>query len=390
MSTRKHSWIILSLLLVGVLLLASCDGAAQPEPAAPTAAPAEEEPQEEPQEEPEEEPEEEPVASDVSGRLVMLDWAGYEIPEFWGDFAEKYPNVQVDYSFLTESAEVYSKLETGFEADLVHPCSNLWQLLVDAGLMQPIDTSKLSHWAGVPASLAEEGQFNGQQYFVPWDWGFESILVRTDLVEEVPTSWADVWDPQYAGRLAINDSGEAAHVFTALALGYDDPWATTPEQDEEIRQKLLELAPNILTYWSGQTELDQVLASGDAWLGVGAWNASYVALLEEGHEVEYIVPEEGRTGFLCGFGIPASSESVDLAHEMIDAYLAVDSMAYLANEYGYGIANTDALSAVDPEVAELLSLNDETVLDSTVFYKSLTEEQRENWTNTWSEVKTSQ
>ncbi|MCB9419618.1 MAG: extracellular solute-binding protein [Ardenticatenaceae bacterium] len=382
MFTKKALWITLSLFLIGSLLLVACNSTGQPaaeEPAAPAEeAPAAEAPTESPAEE-----------SPVTGNLVMLDWAGYELPEFWGDFAAKYPDVQVDFSFLTESAEVYSKLESGFEADLVHPCSNLWQLLVDSELVQPIDTSKLSNWSGVPESLAQDGQFNGEQYWVPWDWGFESILVRTDLVDKVPESWADIWDPQYAGHIAINDSGEAAHVFTALSLGYD-PWQTTPEQDEEIRQKLLELAPNVLAYWSGQTELDQMLASGDAWLGVGAWNASYVSLLDEGYEMEYIVPKEGRTGFLCGFGIPSTSKNVDLAHEMIDAYLAVDSMAYLANEYGYGIANIDALTAVDPNVAELLSLNDAAVIDSTTFYEGLTPEQRELWTNVWSEVKTSQ
>lgn len=378
MFSKKAKWVALVLFLIGSLLLAACNGSSQPAEEEP-AAPAEEEPAAEaPAEE-----------APVTGNLVMLDWAGYELPEFWGAFAGKYPDVQVDFSFLTESAEVYSKLESGFEADLVHPCSNLWELLVESELMQPIDTSKLSNWSGVPDSLAEDGQFNGQQYWVPWDWGFESVLVRTDLVEKVPESWADIWDPQYAGRIAINDSGEAAHVITALSLGYN-PWETTPEQEEEIRQKLLELAPNVLAYWSGQTELDQLLAAGDAWLGVGAWNASYVSLLGEGYEVEYIVPAEGRTGFLCGFGIPASSQNVDLAHEMIDAYLAVDSMAYLANEYGYGIANIDALSAVDPEVAKLLSLNDNAVIDSTTFYEGLTPEQRELWTNVWSEVKTSQ
>jgi spermidine/putrescine-binding protein len=386
----RSSLLLLTSLLAVALLLVACqeaEPAVEEETTADTEAeaPAATEPAAE-----EEAPAaEEETASETEGRLVMLDWAGYEIPEFWGDFAAAYPNVQVDYSFLTESAEVYSKLQSGFEADLVHPCSNLWGLLVDEGLVQPIDTSKLSNWDGVFPSLGAEGEFNGEQYFVPWDWGFESVLVRTDLVEEVPTSWADIWDSQYAGHVAVVDSGEAAHVFTALSLGYD-PWETTPEQEEEIKQKLMELAPNVIAYWGGQTELDQLLAAGDAWLGVAAWNASYVSLLDEGYDVAYIVPEEGRTGFLCGFGIPSTSENVDLAHEMIDAYLAVDSMAYLANEYGYGVSNADAMPAIDPDMAELLGLNDISTLDETVFYEYMTPEQRELWTNTWSEVKTSQ
>ncbi|MFW5941277.1 MAG: ABC transporter substrate-binding protein [Chloroflexota bacterium] len=385
MRRKMQSLFRVILLFMFATLMVACGGQE-------TEAPVEEPPAEEaPEEAPSEDTatDDEAQDGDAAGRLVMLDWAGYEIPEFWGDFAEEYPNVEVDYSFLTESAEVYSQLQTGFEADLVHPCSNLWGLLVDEGLMQPIDTSRLSNWDGVYDSLAAEGQFNGEQYFVPWDWGFESVLVRTDLVDEVPQSWADVWDERYAGHIAFVDSGEAAHVIAALSLGMD-PWETTPEQEEEIRQHLLDLAPNILAYWAGQSELDQLLASGDAWLGVGAWNASYVSLLDEGYEVEYITPEEGRTGFLCGFGIPATSDNVDLAHEMIDAYLATDSMAYLANEYGYGVANQNAVSEIDPDMAELLGLEDISTLDETVFYEYLTEEQRQRWTDTWSEVKTSQ
>jgi spermidine/putrescine-binding protein len=152
----------------------------------------------------------------------------------------------------------------------------------------------------------------------------------------------------------------------------------------------MDLAPSVLAYWTGQTDLDQMVAAGDAWLGVGAWNASYVSLLNEGLDVVYIDPKEGRTGYLCGFGIPTTSKNVDLALEMIDAYLAPESMAYLANEYGYGIANGDAIKLVKPEMVKLLGLEDQAIISKTVFYKSITSEQRELWTNTWSEVKTSQ
>jgi len=260
---------------------------------------------------------------------------------------------------------------------------------VKNNMVQPIDTSKLKNWSGIDPSLAKQGEFNGKQYWVPWDWGFESVLVRKDLVKKVPESWADIWDPQYKGHIAINDSGEAAHIWTSLALGLD-PWNQTPEQYEQVKQKLLELAPNILAYWSGQTELDQMLASGDAWLGVGAWNASYVGLLKENYDVVYIDPKEGRTGYLCGFGIPTESKNVDLALEMIDAYIAPEPMAYLANEYGYGVSNQNALPLVKPDMLKLLSLDDPAMLARTIFYKYITDEQRQLWTNTWSEVKTSQ
>jgi len=294
---------------------------------------------------------------EVTGKLLMLDWAGYELPEFWGEFAQKYPDVKVEFSFLTESAEAYAKIQSGFEADLVHPCNNYWKIMVDDGLVQPIDTSKLSHWKDVNPALAAQGAFDGKQYWVPWDWGFESLLVRQDLVEKVPESWADLWDPQYAGHIALVDGGEANHVITALALGFE-PWSTTPEQDEQIKQKLLELMPNVLSIWSSQTELDQMVASGDVWVGSGAWNQSYVGLLKDGYDVVYIDPKEGRTGYLCGFAIPITSKNYDLALAMIDAYLAPDAQAYLANEYGMGIVNTAAISLVDPEMVKLLSLED--------------------------------
>ncbi len=380
MSLKRSAWVCIAWLAVFSLVLAACAPSAQPTAEPPTALP----------EQPTAPPEQPTAPPQSAGaqRLVMLDWAGYEIPEFWGEFKKNHPQVQVDFSFLTESAEVFSKLQSGFEADLVHPCSNFWKILVDNNMVQPIDTSKLKNWPNVSPSLAKQGEFNGQQYWVPWDWGYESVLVRKDLVEKVPESWADIWDPQYKGHIAINDSGEAAHVWASLALGLD-PWDQTPEQYEQVRQKLLELAPGVLAYWTGQTDLDQMLASGDAWLGVGAWNASYVSLLNENYDVVYIDPKEGRTGYLCGFGIPSTSKNVDLALEMIDAYLAPDAQAYLANEYGYGIANQAALSLVKPDIVKLLSLDDQDMLARTIFYKYITDEQRQLWANTWSEVKTS-
>ena len=36
-----------------------------------------------------------------------------------------------------------------------------------------------------PVEYQELGQIDGKQYFIPWDWGFTSILYNTEQVDEV-------------------------------------------------------------------------------------------------------------------------------------------------------------------------------------------------------------
>lgn len=326
----------------------------------------------------------EPTAA-PTGPLVVLDWSGYELPEFWQPFADKYPDVTVDFSFFAEDAEAFAKLQTGFQSDLVHPCSSWWKLYVDNGLVQPIDTSKLSNWPGIRAEFAQEGQFDGKQYFVPWEWGYESILVRTDKVNEIPDSWADLWDPQYAGHVALWSSGESNHAMTALALGFD-PWNTTPEQDEQIKQKLIEIKPNLITYWVDFTEVPLLISSGDAWVVANAWQDAYTTLIDEGVPVEYIEPKEGRLGWVCGYGISSKAKNVELAYEYINAIIAPQSMANMSNEYAYGAANAEALPLTDENYVKLMQLDQPDIIQRTVFFQSLTQEQRETFTSLWDEV----
>lgn len=347
----KMSWWTLALALSAVIFLVSCGG-----------------------------------ARSQGGALNVFEWSGYELPEFWAEFAAKHPDVKVDFSFFGEDAEAFAKLQTGFVTDLVHPCSGWWQLYVDNNLVQPLDVSRLAHFASMPEAFTSLGNFNGQQYFIPWEWGYESILVRTDKVQTIPTSWADLWNPEYAGHVAIYDSGEAQHIVASLVLGYE-AFNTTPEQDEAIVQKLIELKPNLLTYWTDYTEVVQLVASGDVWVAGSAWPDSLLLLQDEGVPVAYITPVEGRIGYVCGFGIPSSAKNVDLAYDYINAVTSTDAMVFLINEFGYGAANLDAVPLADQEIVELLQIGDISMLRGTTFYESVTAERREQLVNDWARVK---
>ncbi|MBN1583229.1 MAG: extracellular solute-binding protein [Anaerolineae bacterium] len=328
------------------------------------------------------------TAKKSAGPLIALEWAGYEQPVFWQQFADKHPDVEVEYTFFADDPEAFAKLQSGFKADLVHPNVSWLKLYVDNDLLQPIDTSKLSNWPGIIPSLAQAGQIDGVQYLAPWEWGYDSIIVRTDKVQEMPDSWADLWDPQYAGHVSIFDSAEAAVLMTSLVLGYD-AYNMTPAQMDEIKQKLIELKPNLLGYWTDYTEINQQVASGEVWLAV-TWPDAYVAIKAEGVQVEYITPKEGRLGWLYGFCIPKNAPNPDLAHDYIDAMLDVNAMAEMANQYGYGASNNKVAEMTDPELVKVMLLDQPDILSRTVFFQSLTEEQRQEWTTLWDEVKAAQ
>ncbi|MCA9961565.1 MAG: hypothetical protein KC443_21145, partial [Anaerolineales bacterium] len=96
--------------------------------------------------------------------LNVFEWSGYELPEFWAQFAEKHPDVTVDFSFFGEDAEAFAKMQTGYKTDLLHPCSGWWQLYVDNGLVQPLDEARLENIKDMPAALLDYGRINGQLY----------------------------------------------------------------------------------------------------------------------------------------------------------------------------------------------------------------------------------
>jgi spermidine/putrescine transport system substrate-binding protein len=274
--------------LIGAVLASACSAAATTQPAQPTGA-------QQPAATGEQSTPVPPAASEAplsteKGNLVVLEWSGYELPEFWEPFAQQYPNVKVDFSFFAEDAEALAKVQSGFEADVIHPCSSWVNQYAENGLIQPIDPSRLKNWSGIIPQLADQGKVDGVQYLVPWDWGYETVLARTDKVKTIPTSWNDLWNPEYAGHVSLYDSGESAWLDASLALGLD-PYNTTPEQNQAIKQKLLDLKPNLLNYWTDFTELTQLVASGDVWVAGNVWPDAYLNLLKEGLPIVYTEPK---------------------------------------------------------------------------------------------------
>ena len=88
----------------------------------------------------------------ANDKLVIFDWAGYEDPGFFDDYMKKYKKAP-DYSFFADEEEAFQKIRTGFRAALAHPCSQSAVKWREAGIIEPIDTSRLKNWSKVMANF---------------------------------------------------------------------------------------------------------------------------------------------------------------------------------------------------------------------------------------------
>jgi len=322
----------------------------------------------------------------VAGSLTVLDWAGYDAQDFWVDFATAYPDVTVNFEIGSSDADIYSKMAAGDQADIFHPYTGWLQFYVDQGLVEEIDTSKLTNWDKVPDYFKKIGQINGKQYFVPWDWGFTSILYRTDKIPEGIDSWSALMDPKYTGHVSMWDDGPGAVTISSYIHGYDET-NITPDQLASIKQEWIDQRKVNLFYWAGEPELTAAMASGDVWAAY-AWQGAYATLLSQGVPVAYANPKEGRNSWVGLYGIRKGTPNLDLALKFLDAKLGVATGNNVVNEFYYGDSNIDVMKAItDPTLMEAFSINDPNILNTTNFTPNLTAEQRDAWTAMWAEVK---
>ena len=326
------------------------------------------------------------AACAAPNKLLVLEWSGYEEEDFWTDFKSANPEAAVTFEIGSSDADVLGKMEAGSQADVFHFYTGWQQFYVDAGLVKEIDTSKLTNWDKVPESFKELGQIDGKQYYIPWDWGFSSILYNTDEVASVE-SWDVLLDETYAGHISMWDDGPSAVAVSSYIHGWDET-AITDEQLAQIEQEWKEQKDLNFKYWVDEyADLCPDVESGDIWIAY-AWQGCYADRLYAGQAVAYANPVEGRNSWVGLYGISAKTANYDLALEFLDLKLATLTCSNLPNLFYYGCPNQEVMDAIeDPVLIEAFGLDDPSILANTNFTPPVTDAQREAWTEMWANVK---
>src|SRR2546425_820988 len=171
------------------------------------------------------------TAPSGTGSLTVLDWAGYDAPDFWTDFQKAYPKVTVGFEIGASDADIYGKMSSGDQADIFHPYTGWLQFYVDQGLVEPIDTSKLKNWSMVPDSFKKIGQIGGEPELVQgmqtgdvwaayaWQGAYATLLTKgVPVAYATPKEGRNSWVGVYGIRKGTPNL-DLAYKFLDAKLG---------------------------------------------------------------------------------------------------------------------------------------------------------------------------
>jgi len=291
-------------------------------------------------------PEPNPRVEFENKEIKIFTWTEYVPADIFDCFGLVY-GVDVNVDYFSSNEELYSKISSD-SFDVVHPSDYMIGVLIREKLLQKLDQGKLPNIKNMDASLA--GIYgDALNYLVPYQMGTQAIVYNSKTVTNPPTSWADLWRPEYKDRIVAVDDNRVIIGMALLTLGYDVN-STDEAQLAEAKQKLIELKPNIRLFESDSPKTS--LLAGDVDLGI-VWNGEAFLAQQENPALEYVFPKEGSIIFYDGMGIPVSAPHPDVSYAWFNYLMQGDVSWLTLVDYPYTNPNQAALAFAKSDHADV-------------------------------------
>ena len=227
---------------------------------------------------------------------------------------------------------------------------------IEAGLFQPIDTSRLENWDKMLPGLRDNSSLrgsDGQVYGVPIAWGDGPYIYHPGRVPNPPTSITELMEPEWEGRFTIFDSPTLVFSMLAVANGFDDGAGDrthiTADQLDVVKDQALQIVRNASAFANGYRDATDVMVAGDSDLNVNGWEAMLTWAEEQGETLAFSFFEEGGGGgWWDGLAIPVTADDVDCAYEYIDLMISDEINAQVGENLVSGVVNSNSVAIAGP------------------------------------------
>ena len=315
------------------------------------------------------------VINQSSGTLAMFTWGAYNDPDIVGALAEADLGVTMKIDYYGSNEDLVTKLSaaagsSGF--DVVVPTGPYIPQMLEKGLLQKFDKSKLPNIVNVDPLYLGQAWDPTNDYSVCKDWGSTGWIYNRSVIDRDIKTWADFIDVcmnEGSGRCSLLDTSANVTGMYFWANGID--WTTEDPADLDACEAFLvdELAPHISGFDSYPST---ALAQGSYDISM-AWNGdarqAFNNILDAGgNPADWVwglgAPETEL--WMDNYCIPDGAPNADAAHAWINWLLSPEISIKDLKFHGYhsGMKHIDQLIAeLAPDLArpDMIFFTDEQV-----------------------------
>lgn len=288
--------------------------------------------------------------------LHIYNWGEYTGENIIGDFEEE-TGAKVVMENFDSNEQMYIKVANGEAYDILVPSDYMIQRLIQEGLLQKLDKSKLNCMDKLVDAVKGLPYDPNNDYSVPYFWGTVGIVydkTKVDIKDLEREGFNIFLDQKYKGDVYLYDSERDSFMMALKALGY----SMNTENQQEIQEAYDWLVQCVETM---DTEIvtDEIIdnmAQGRKALGlIYSGDASYV--MAENENMGFYMPEGGTNLWSDAMVIPKNAKNPELAHAFInfasDYEGAYDNSSYV----GYTSANQEVMDTLSGEGGDYEGIN---------------------------------
>ncbi len=318
----------------------------------------------------------------LSGELNLFTWDGMFPQEILDGF-EKETGVRIRYSNFDYDEDMLAKLAEakGGDYDLVIADDYIIELAIKEGLVQKLDTSRLSNYDNLNPAFMSQFYDPENEYTVPYGAGIVLLMYDPALTDVEITGYEDLWNPALEDNIALTANYRVVNGIALKLMGE----SYNTEDLEVIRaagKKMLELAPNVRVINDNNTQ--DLLISGEVAVAF-LYTSQVSAALSARPDLKVVYPEEGLGfGIMAGF-IPSQAPNADAAYAFLDYINRPENAAACFEYLGYYCTNKAAEEFISDEMKNMIVLPENVAEGESI--KNISQEAEDLHAQIWNQFK---
>ncbi len=291
-----------------------------------------------------------PAAANLSGKeIILYNWLD-DIPQSVLTAFTRETKIKIRYEIFYSQEEAIASIRTGHAYDVVVIDGRFVPLLAEEGLLKKLNYENILNFKYTSPNFRGLIYDPENRFCVPYSWGTTGLLVNIGQDHPEVKRWADLWDEQYAGRVAMSVSYPREAIgMTLKSIGYSAN-SENPTELEAALARLLQLKLDPAFLYRYYPDFGTpTMASGKVLIAVG-FSGDLLESQKKGLPVEYVLPEEGLLLWGDTFVVPASSQNQAAAELFINFILRPEISAEIVNKKYYASTNEAARPFVEPQI----------------------------------------